>query len=41
MLYADNKGKIFSPEEIESLPYWKIETMELHVFEEETDMIDM
>lgn len=37
MLYADSKGKIFLPEELEAIPFWKIETMGIHVYEEEPD----
>ena len=35
MLYADSKGKVFTPEEIEVLPVWKIENMGIHVYEDE------
>ncbi len=33
MLYENNFGKILSPEEVDSLPYWRLEAMEIHVFE--------
>ncbi|MFH0875617.1 MAG: hypothetical protein V1859_06780 [archaeon] len=35
MLYADSKGKVYLPEEIEALPFWKIDEMGIHVCDEE------
>jgi len=35
MLYADSKGRIYLPEEVDALPYWEIEEMGIHVFEGE------
>jgi hypothetical protein len=40
MLYADKKGKIFSPEEVEALPFWKIEKMGIHVYDDEPDEVE-
>lgn len=35
MLYEDNSGKIFLPDEIEELSPWEIEDKGIHVYDEE------
>ena len=41
MLYADRKGRIFSPEEYEALPCWRTEHMGIHVLDEKHDRLDV
>lgn len=37
MMYADSRGRVFTPEEIEAIPVWELESMGIHVYEEEPD----
>jgi hypothetical protein len=37
MLYEDSKGRVFLPEEVEALPFWRIEKMGIHLYEEDFD----
>ena len=33
MLYQDKYGRVFSDEDINSMPFWKIEMLEFHMAE--------